>query len=65
MKEEKPSTATVQVVRCKECRFGTDEGIEYACDKHSGHKDVLGEDVHYNEWHSGNWFCADGERREE
>lgn len=51
-------------INCKECRYGLYNGMEYLCDKHSGHEDRLGEDQYYKEWHNGNWFCADGERKD-
>lgn len=52
-----------QIVHCKDCKYGLYTGTEYHCDKHSGHEKRLGEDQYYKEWHNGNWFCADGERR--
>ena len=52
-----------KVVLCKDCRFGKPNGLEWLCEKHSCHKDSLGEDAIYSEWHSGEWFCADGERK--
>lgn len=52
-----------QIVHCKDCKYGLYTGTEYHCDKHSGHENRLGEDQYYKEWHNGNWFCADGERR--
>lgn len=51
------------IIRCKDCKYGLYTGIEYLCDKHSGHANRFGEDQYYKEWHNGNWFCADGERR--
>ena len=59
-----PSVDAVEVVRCKDCRHGKCVGIEYICRAHSGSERKLGEDRHYSEWHDGNWFCADGERKE-
>jgi len=59
-----PEADAAPVVRCKECRHGESAGTEWICDKHSGHINILGEDRHYKEWHDGNWFCADGERRD-
>lgn len=53
------------IIRCKDCKYGLYTGIEYLCDKHSGHANRFGEDQYYKEWHNGNWFCADGERRQE
>lgn len=50
-------------VPCKDCKFGKFNGLEWLCEKHSGHKDGLGEDVLYSEWHSGDWYCSDGERK--
>ena len=41
-----------KLVRCKDCRHKVGEHDGYiCCDK--------------NRWHEPNWFCADGERREE
>ena len=51
------------IVHCKDCEYGLYTGTEYHCDKHSGHENRLGEDQYYKEWHNGNWFCADGERK--
>lgn len=58
-----PAVDAVPVVRCRNCRYGECTGIEWRCDKHSGHVNVLGEDKHYQEHHDGDWYCADGERR--
>lgn len=52
-----------QIVHCKDCKYGLYTGTEYHCDNHSGHENRLGEDQYYKEWHNGNWFCADGQRR--
>lgn len=51
------------IIRCKDCKYGLYTGTEYLCDRHSGHVNRFGEDQYYKEWHDGNWFCADGERR--
>ena len=68
---ERAETAdAVQVVRCEQCKYamplvyGETEHIvspngEVMCGK-SG---VIGRFVH--DWHKSDWFCADGERREE
>lgn len=58
-----PAADVVPVVRCWECKYGEHTGIEWFCDKHSGHADRFGEDASYHEYHSKYWFCADGERR--
>lgn len=57
LKEQEP------IIRCKDCKYGLYTGTEYLCDRHSGHANIFGEDQYYKEWHNGNWFCADGERR--
>ena len=54
----------VPVIRCCFCQHGKPTGTEYLCDKHSGHENALGEDRRYEEYHSGEWYCADGKRRE-
>ena len=55
--------AQTQVVRCRNCEHGKCVGVEWLCKKHSGRANVLGEDRYYQEYHHGDWFCADGERR--
>lgn len=52
-----------EIIRCKDCKYGLYTGTEYLCDRHSGHVNRFGEDQYYKEWHNGNWYCADGERR--
>lgn len=52
------------ITLCKNCKFGLYNGTEYLCDRHSGHVNRFGEDQYYKEWHNGNYFCADGERRQ-
>ena len=63
--EEIPAADVVEVVRCGQCKYGKHTGIEWLCDKHSGHADRFGEDASYHEYHSKHWFCADGEKRSE
>ena len=55
-----PAADVVEVVRCKDCKYGNSVGVEYRCEKHSGHKNMLGEDAQYSEYHSAYWYCADG-----
>lgn len=59
------AAAQTQIVRCRNCEYGEDTGIEWRCNKHSHSRNdnALGEDRHYIEYHHGDWFCADGERR--
>lgn len=59
-----PAADVVEVVRCGQCKYGLYTGIEWFCDKHSGHADRFGEDASYHEYHSKYWFCADGERKD-
>ena len=48
-------------VHCEDCKYSRFEGVDYICDKHSGHKKRFGEDVYDIERHYGHWYCADGE----
>lgn len=59
------AAAQTQIVRCRNCEHGENTGIEWRCNKHSHSRNdnALGEDRHYIEYHHGDWFCADGERR--
>lgn len=60
-----PSADVVPVVRCGECMWSDNYGLELMCQKHSGiTKSKLGEDIHFVEWHSKYFFCSDGERRD-
>ena len=49
-----PTADVVEVVRCKDCKFHTDEepGMVYC-------PGILGN------WVNENWYCADGEREDE
>lgn len=44
---------TEAVVRCKDCKFGEIDGAKYFCHIDGGI------------WCDGDWFCANGERRED
>lgn len=48
------------VVICSKCDHGEPVGVEYLCKIHSGKCERFGEDCFYKEYHSGDWFCADG-----
>ena len=50
--KDAPTIDAVEVVRCKECKHGTEFGEDYNCRI-------------YPEWYwfKGDHFCADGERR--
>ena len=61
--EDFPAADVRPVVTCGKCEHGKYTGIEWFCDKHSGHADKFGEDASYHEYHSKHWFCADGEAR--
>lgn len=47
-----PTIDAVQIVRCKDCKFWYKDECSHLC-KITG------------DLHPANWFCADGERREE
>ena len=60
-----PAADVVPVARCGECKWSDNYGLDLMCQKHSGiTKNNLGEDIHFVEWHSKNFFCADGERKD-
>ena len=47
-----------EIVRCKDCKFAFQHWNNlYRCDNHYGTPNGYGE-------HQGDWFCADGERKE-
>ena len=48
-----------EIVRCKDCCFGTlcNNGTAYVCEKCIGTPEQI--------IHSGEWFCADGLRKDE
>lgn len=54
---EQPTIDAVEVVRCQNCKHGYFAGTALYCDKQS----------RSHAWHKAaiNWFCADGERRED
>jgi len=49
---DKMMSTTIPVIRCKECKFWSNDGIIKSCKKHLG--------FGYFE----NWFCADGEKKD-
>lgn len=51
-----PTIDAVEVVRCQNCKHGYFAGTALYCDKQS----------RSHAWHKAaiNWYCADGERRE-
>lgn len=54
-----PMIDAVQVVRCKECRYGqycTDEKTIYQCFKCNSNE--------FGAFHEQDWYCADGERED-
>ena len=63
--EDIPTADVVSVVRCGECKWSDNYGLDLLCQRHSGiTKNKLGEDIHFVEWHSKNFFCADGKRKD-
>ena len=59
-----PTADVVEVVRCRECRHAAPNGLDIKCNKHSGTKNKLGEEISYSEWHTPHFFCSDGERKD-
>ena len=55
--EQLPTIDAVKVVRCQNCKHGYFAGTALYCSKQS----------RSHAWHKAaiNWFCADGERRED
>ena len=62
IKEYLENNDIVEVVRCKDCKYSienvhsTSPNYKYFCEKTSAHSHI--------DYHSENWFCADGERKE-
>ena len=50
--DELPTADVVEVVRCADCIHGTKDFDKFLCEWNQ-------------EFHDGDWFCADGERRED
>ena len=48
-----PTADVVELVRCKDCEYGVDWDGRLGCEWHGFYRT------------EPNWFCADGERREE
>ena len=55
----------VKAIRCINCKYGSRIGLEVMCTKHSGPARKFGERTEYSEWHIGDWYCADAEKKEE
>lgn len=51
-----PSVDAVQVVRCKECKYGEQDDYGWICTNIDG--GIMGDE-------NGNGFCCEGERRKE
>ena len=54
-----PAETVRPVITCGECIHSEPTGVEYICKKHSGHREIMGEQVQYTEYHGADWFCAD------
>lgn len=55
--QEFPSIDAVQVVRCKDCKYGEVDDPDFP-DQYYCHSTGF-------TWNEGDFFCADGERKEE
>lgn len=53
-----PTVDAVQVVRCKDCEYYGEDG-DSVMDGIYKRCSICGK------WHTGSWYCASGERREE
>lgn len=54
--DDAPTVDAVQVVRCKECKYGEQDDYGWICTNIDG--GIMGDE-------NGNGFCCEGERREE
>lgn len=59
-----PAICVAQIVRCRDCEHGSSTGVEVKCYKHSSSEPPRFGEVAYSEYHSHDWFCADGKPRE-
>ena len=50
--DDAPTADVVEVVRCKYCTHGAEDFDKFLCEWNQ-------------EYHNGDWFCADGERRDD
>lgn len=48
-----PTADVVEIVRCKDCKHSVKHQLGYGCG------------MNYHLATNGNWFCADGERRDD
>lgn len=51
--DDTPTADVVEVVRCKDCKYGVDWDGRLGCEWHGFYQT------------EPNWFCADGERRDD
>ena len=61
-----PTVDVVEVVRCEKCNHAVwDEEYEmWKCVKSAEYDEDLGVWVEFCEYHNGDFFCADGERKD-
>lgn len=62
-----PAVDAVEVVRCKDCRWGVESDFykTYKCTIDAEYDENAGEYIGFVEWHKAEHFCSYGERREE
>ena len=60
-----PAVDAVEVVRCRECKHGIPEENSIKCVACADYDEKSGEWLGFCSWNEPDWFCKDGQRREE
>lgn len=65
--EDAPAVDAVEVVRCKDCRWGVESDYYKSnkCTIDAEYDENVGEYIGFVEWHRADFYCAYGERRAE
>ena len=61
-----PTVDAVEVVRCKDCKHSVwdEENEMWKCTESADYDEDAGEWFGFYEYHNGDFFCADGERKD-
>ena len=64
--EDAPTVEAVEIVRCENCKHAVlnEEYEMWKCVKSAEYDEELGVWVEFCEYHNGDFFCADGERKD-
>ena len=63
---DQPAVDAVEVVRCKDCKHSVwdEENEMWKCVESADYDEDAGEWFGFYEYHNGDFFCADGERKD-